>query len=99
MCMSARELFKKANLGKMTNTRVLKYGKIAENIAYEIVEHTDNSYVDEEHTKKLCILSFVEKKDGIYVYNADKCIDGSFDDIMEYIGKCKKAKKILKKEV
>lgn len=98
MCMSGREIFKKANLAKMTNTKVIKYGKIAENIAYEIVEHTNNSYANEEHTKKLCILSFVIKKDDKYIYNVENCVDGSFDEIIKYIAECKKAKKILKRE-
>ena len=99
MCMSGREIFKKGNLAKMTNTKVVKYGKITEDIAYEIVESTNNSYADEEHTKKLCILSFVTKKDDKYIYNVDECVDGSFEDIIKYISKCKQAKQILKKVV
>ena len=41
---NAREMFKASGIAKMTNTRVIKYGKIVEDIAYEIVE--TNSYVE-----------------------------------------------------
>lgn len=93
--MTGREIFKNAGLSKMTNTRVIKYGKIGENIGYEIVE--TNSYVDEEKLEKLCILSFVEKKDDKYVYNTDKCVDDSLSNILKYVAECKRAKKIIKK--
>lgn len=92
---SAREMFKASGIAKMTNTKVLKYGKIAEDIAYEIVE--TNSYTDEEINKRLCILSFVMKKDDKYVYDSDKCVMGSFQKIMEFISQCKEEKKIIKK--
>ena len=86
--MTGREIFKNAKLSKMTNTRVIKYGKIKENVGYEIVE--TNSYVDKEKLEKLCILSFVEKKE-------DKCVYDSLSNILKYIAECKQAKKIIKK--
>lgn len=95
MCMKARDMFKASGIAKMTNTKVLKYGKIKEDIAYEIVQ--TNSYVDELRLEHLCILSFVIRKDDKYVYNADLCISGSFQKILEYIAECKKEKKIIKK--
>ena len=97
MCKSGREIFKGAGLSKMTNTKVIKYGKITENIAYEIVE--TNSYIDEQRLEHLCILSFVTEKDNQFIYNADECMSGSLQEILKYIEECKKVKKILKKEV
>ena len=70
MCKSGREIFKGAGLSKMTNTKVIKYGKITENIAYEIVE--TNSYIDKERLEHLCILSFVTEKDNQFIYNRKK---------------------------
>lgn len=79
----------------MTNTRTLKYGKITENIVYEIVE--TNSYIDETKLEHLCILSFVTEKNDKYIYDTDECFMGSLQEIMEYIAECKKKKEILKK--
>lgn len=95
MCMKARDMFKASGIAKMTNTKVLKYGKITEKIAYEIVE--TKSYVDEINLEHLCILSFVTEKDNRYVYDSDKCFMGSFQEVLEYIAECKKEKKIIKK--
>ena len=95
MSKNAREMFKASGIAKMTNTKVIKYGKITENIAYEIVE--TNSYVNKEKLEHLCILSFVEKKDWNYKYDSDKCVMGSFDEILEYISQCKKKKRIIEK--
>ena len=93
--MTGREIFKNAKLSKMTNTRVIKYGKIKENVGYEIVE--TNSYVDKEKLEKLCILSFVEKKEDKYIHDTDKCVYDSLSNILKYIAECKQAKKIIKK--
>lgn len=94
MNKSGREIFKGANLSKMTNTRVLKYGKITKNIGYEIVE--TNSYVNKETLEHLCILSFVTEKNDKYIYNVDECKDGTFKELIKYIAECKKNKKIIK---
>ena len=32
-----------------------------------------------------------------YRYDSDKCVMGSFDEILEYISECKRAKKIIEK--
>ena len=87
MCKSGREIFKGAGLSKMTNTKVIKYGKITENIGYEIVE--TNSYIDEQRLEHLCILSFVTEKDNQFIYNADECMSGSLQEILKYIAECK----------
>lgn len=92
MCESARELFKKKGLAKMTNTRVLKYGKIIENIAYEIVEHT-NSYLD--NGEKSCTISFVTKKEQDYEYNTEQCFYGTFNEMLSFVSECKKEQKII----
>ena len=92
---SAREMFRLSGIAKMTNTKTLKYGKITEDIAYEIVE--TNSYVNEEKNEKLCILSFVTKKNDDYIYDSGKCIMGSFQKILEIVAQCKEEKKIIKK--
>ena len=93
--MTGREIFKNAGLSKMTNTRIIKYGKIGENIGYEIVE--TNSYIDKEKLKRLCILSFVEKINDEYIYDTSKCISDSLSNILEYVAECKKEKRIIEK--
>lgn len=96
MCLKARDFFKKAGLSKMTNTKVIKYGKITSNVAYEIVE--TKSWANEETKEHLCILSFVTEKNDKYIYDTDKCISASLQELLVYITKCKKEEKILKWE-
>jgi hypothetical protein len=101
MCEKARELFKKGGLAKMTNTRLIKYGKITDNIAYELVQRTDNSYTEAKNDKDkehLCMLSFVKKENGRYIFDTDECVNGSLQEMLVYIADCKREKRIIKKE-
>mgnify|MGYP003291247022 FL=1 len=85
----ASEIFKKVGLAKMVNTKVIKYGKITENLVYELTQ--DISREDE------CMLSFVEKTENDYLYNSDDCVYGTMAELIQYIQKCKEEKRIIKK--
>lgn len=87
MAESGREIFKKANLGKLTNRQIIKYGKIGENIGYELTK-----YNGEENYG----LAFVEKIEDNYVYESDNCIYGTLQEMLNYIAECKKEKKLIK---
>lgn len=87
MAESGKEIFKKANLGKITNRQIIKYGKIGENIGYELTKQNH-----EEHY----YLAFVEKVNDKYIYDVDKCVDGSLDEMLNYIKGCKEEKTIVK---
>ena len=63
MAESGKEIFKNAKLGKISNRQIIKYGKIGDNIGYELTKHN--------HTE-IYALAFVEKKDDEYVYDYDK---------------------------
>lgn len=87
MAESGREIFKKANLGKISNRKVIKYGTINKNIGYELTKqnNAENYY-----------LTFVEKVDNEYVYDSSKCINGTLAEMLEYIKVCKEEKKLIK---
>lgn len=89
MAESGREIFKKANLAKVTNRHIIKYGKIGDNVGYEL---TKNDFKEEYY------LAFVEKIDEKYIYDTDKCIDGTLEEMLKYIEDCKKEKKLIKFE-
>ena len=77
MAESGREIFKKANLGKLTNRQIIKYGKIGNNIGYELTKHNG---------AEIYGLAFVEKTN----------VEGTLQEMLEYILFCKKKKKIIK---
>lgn len=87
MAESGREIFKKANLGKLTNRQIIKYGKIGENIGYELTKYNGEETYG---------LAFVEKIDDNYIYESDNCVYGTLQEMLEYIAKCKKEKKLIK---
>ena len=84
---SGKDIFKKANLGKISNRKIIKYGKIGDNIGYELAKYINN----EKYT-----LSFVEKIGEDYIYDYNKCIEGSLQDMIKYIVECEKEKNIIK---
>ena len=88
MVESGKEIFKKANLGKLTNRQIIKYGKIGNNIGYELTKHNGSEIYG---------LAFVEKTNkGEYIYNSDNCVEGTLQEMLEYILFCKKEKKLIK---
>lgn len=87
MVESGKEIFKKANLGKITNRQIVKYGKIGENIGYELTKYNGEETYG---------LAFVEKINNEYVYESDNCVYGTLQEMLEYIAKCKKEKKLIK---
>lgn len=88
MAESGREIFKKANLGKLTNRQIIKYGKIGNNIGYELTKHNGSEIYG---------LAFVEKVDEKkYIYNSNNCVEGTLQEMLEYILLCKKEKKLIK---
>ena len=87
MTESGKEIFKNAKLGKISNRQIIKYGKIGDNIGYELTKHN--------HTE-IYALAFVEKKDDEYVYDYDKCIEGTLQEMLNYIKECKDNKKLVK---
>lgn len=87
MAESGREIFKNAKLGKISNRQIIKYGKIGDNIGYELAKHN--------HTE-IYALSFVEKKNDEYIYDYDKCIEGTLQEMLNYIKECKDNKKLVK---
>ena len=90
MTESGRTIFQKAKLGKVTNRQIVKYGKINENIGYELAK---------QNYKEHYYLAFVEKIGDKYVYDVDKCVDGDLNEILTYIKECKESKKILDRKV
>lgn len=93
--MKAKEMFKKANVGKVNNTKVIRYGKINQDIAYELREY-NNLYSNKKTKEPLYTLSFVTRKGDDLIYNGKQCKNGNFNDMLNIISICKKEKKIIK---
>lgn len=86
MAETGKEIFKGAKLGKISNRQIIKYGKIGDNIGYELTKYNNQD---------IYALAFVEKVEDKYVYDYEKCIDGTLQEMLEYIKKCKEQKKLL----
>lgn len=86
MVESGREIFKKANLGKLSNRKIIKYGKIGENIGYEMTKINNTEIYG---------LSFVEKIDEEYVYDTEKYVEGTLKEMIDYISICENEKRII----
>lgn len=84
---TGKEIFKKANLGQIKNRTIIQYGKVGEDIGYELSKNNNtNTY----------ILSFVQKINDNYIYDYNKCIESNnLQDILKYIAECKEKKKII----
>lgn len=89
MAESGREIFKKANLAKLSNRQIIKYGKIGDNIGYELTKQNGVENYG---------LSFVEKIDDKYVYDTDTYVEGTLQEMLDYITVCKTEKKLIKFE-
>ena len=89
MAESGKEIFKGAKLGKISNRQIIKYGKIGDNIGYELTKHNHQD---------IYALAFVEKKGTKYVYDYEKCIEGTIQEMLEYIKNCKEQRNLIKFE-
>lgn len=84
--VSAKEMFRKLNLAKDMTKKLIKYGKISKDIAYELME---------DKKTKVYTLSFVTLKDNKLIYSVKDCVNGSLNEMLQYIADCKKSKIIL----
>lgn len=87
MIESGKEIFKKANLGKLSNRQIIKYGKIGDNIGYEMTKINNTEIYG---------LSFVEKIDDKYIYDIEKYVEGTLQEMIDYVSICENEKSLVK---
>lgn len=90
MVLTGKQIFKSAKLGKLVNRKIVKYGKIGDNIGFEMT--TYKNYDNEN----VYALAFVEYKNNKFNYDTNNGVEGTLEEMLAYIKQCKEEKKIIK---